>query len=165
MLKVSFFDKRVFRQFLEVVSVISVVASLAFLFIEIPKEFKLTVGATFLIVLLIVYVVLWFKSNNLEHIHTKIEGSDVTIKKGDIFKQPDFKVIPFKEYFDTQVDKKIISSQSLNGIFVTNHLDEPVADLDRHIEKYPFEDEDIIGENTDRSCGKKNRFKIGTICI
>jgi len=165
LVKVSFFDKRVFRQFLEVVSVISIVASLAFLFIEIPKEMKLIVGVIFLTMLLIVYVVLWCRSNNLEQIHTKIEGSDVTIKKGDIFEQPDFKVIAFNEYFDTQVDDKIISSKSLNGIFVNNHLDTSVANLDRHIEKYPFEDDDIVGENASRKSGKKKRFEIGAICV
>lgn len=165
MAKVSFVDKRVFRQFLEVVSVISVVASLAFIFIEIPKEMKLWVGAVFLILLLIVYVVLWWRSNSLQQIHTNIEGSDVTIKKGDIFKQPDFKVIAFNEYFDTQVDDKIISSKSLNGIFITSHLDTAVADLDRHIEKYSFEDDDIVGENPERKIGKKTLFEIGSICV
>lgn len=165
MAKVSFLDKRVFRQFLEVVSVISVLASLTFIFIEIPKDMKLTVGAIFVILLLIVYVVLWWRSNNLQQIHTNIEGSDVTIKQGDIFKQPDFKVIAFNEYFDTQVDDKIISRNSLNGIFVTNHLDASVTDLDRHIEDYFFEDDDIVGENSKRKIGKKTRFEIGAICV
>lgn len=129
MAKVSFLDKRVFRQFLEVVSVISVAASLAFIFIEIPKNMKLTVGAMFLILLLIVYVVLWWRSNNLQQIHTKIEGSDITIKQGGIFKQPDFKVIAFNEYFDTQVDDKIISRNSLNGILLQATLIPPLLTL------------------------------------
>lgn len=118
MAKVSFLDKRIFRQFLEVVSVISVVASLAFIFFEIPKDCKLVVGGIFLILLFVVYVALWVRSNNLQQIHTNIEGSEVTIKKGDIFEQSDFKVIAFNEYLDTQVDDKIISSNSLNGIFI-----------------------------------------------
>lgn len=165
MAKVSFFDRRVFRQFLEVVSVISVVASLAFIFIEIPKDMKLLVGAMFLIVLLIVYIFLWCRSNNLEQIHTKIEGSDVTIKKGDIFNEAGFKAIAFNEYFDTQVDDKIISSASLNGIFINNHLEMSVAELDHHIENYDFESDDVVGENTSRASGKKMRFEIGSICI
>ena len=127
MVKVGFFDKRIFRQFLTIVSWISVTSSLAFIFIEIPKEMKLVVGGVFLLVLLIVYVVLWLRSNKLEQIHTRIEGSDVTIKKGDIFKQPEFKAIAFNEYFDTQLDDKIISRQSLNGIFITKHLEDSVA--------------------------------------
>ncbi|MCB1917419.1 MAG: hypothetical protein KDG52_17115 [Rhodocyclaceae bacterium] len=165
MAKVSLFDNRVIRQFLEVVSVISVVASLAFLFIEIPKGLKLAVGAIFLIALLVVYVFLWWRSSNLEQIHIKIEESDVTIKKGDIFEQAGFKAIAFNVYFDTQVDDKIISSASLNGIFIKDHLDMAIADLDRHIENYAFESDDIVGENTERRTGKKKRFEIGAICI
>lgn len=165
MAKVNFFDKRVVRQFLEVVSVISIVASLSFIFIEIPKDLKLVVGGIFLVALMAVYIFLWYRSNNLEHIHAKIEGSDVIIKKGDIFKQEGFKAIAFNEYFDTQVDEKIISSASLNGSFITDHLEISVADLDRHIENYNFDTDDIIGENTDRKSGKKLRFEIGAICI
>jgi len=90
---------------------------------------KLTVGAMFLILLLIVYVVLWWRSNNLQQIHTKIEGSDITIKQGGIFKQPDFKVIAFNEYFDTQVDDKIISRNSLNGILLQATLIPPLLTL------------------------------------
>lgn len=165
MVKVGFFDKRIFRQFLTIVSWISVTSSLAFIFIEIPKGMKLVVGGVFLLVLLIVYIVLWLRSNKLEQIHTKIEGSDVTIKKGDIFKQPEFKAIAFNEYFDTQVDDKIISRQSLNGIFITKHLKESVDELDRYIENYQFEGEEIIGENANRNTGKKTRFEIGTICV
>ena len=165
MAKVSFVDKRVFRQFLEVVSAISVVASLAFIFIEMPKDVKLLVGVLLLMLLLMVYVTLWRRSNNLEQIHTKIEGSDVTIKKGDIFKEPDFKVIAFNEYFDSKVDDKIISSKSLNGIFIEKYIDASVSDFDRYIENYPFEDDDIVGENADRKSGKKKRFEVGAICV
>ena len=164
MVKVSFFDKRIFKQFLTVISVTSIAFSFALIFVDIPKEMKLKAGCIFLIVLLIVYLVLWLRSNNLEQVHINIEGSDVTIKKGDIFKQPDFKVIAFNEYFDTQVDDKIISRQSLNGVFITN-LGTSVAELDNHIENYPFEDDEKIGENTDRKNGKKIRFDIGTICV
>jgi len=163
--KVNFFDKRVVRQFLEVVSVISIVASLSFIFIEIPKDLKLVVGGIFLVALMAVYIFLWRRSNNLENIHAKIEGSDVIIKKGDIFKQKGFKAIAFNEYFDTKVDEKIISSASLNGVFITDHLEISVADLDRHIENYNFDTDDTIGENTDRKRGKKLRFEIGAICI
>lgn len=165
MVKVGFFDKRVFRQFLTIVSWVSITSSLAFIFIEIPEELKLVVGGVFLLVLLIVYIFLWRRSNTLQQIHIKIEGSDVTIKKGDIFKQPEFKVIPFNEYFDTQVDDKVISAQSLNGIFITNHLNESIGDLDHYIENYQFEDDEVMGENAKRNAGKKARFEIGTICV
>lgn len=163
--KISFFDIRVFKQFLEVVSVISFLASLSFIFIEIPKDCKLVVGSIFLVMLIVFYIFLWWRANNLEHIHVKIEGSDVIIKKGDIFKQKGFKVIAFNEYFDTQVDDKIISSTSLNGKFITDHLKVSVDELDSHIGNYNFDSDDIIGNNSDRTIGKSIRFELGATCI
>jgi len=167
LVKVNLFDKRIVKQFLEFTSGISVGLSLLLIFIEIPKEVKLTLGSIFAAILLVIYIFLWFKSNNLEEVNLDVEGSIVTVKKGDIFKQPGFKVIAFNEYFDTQVDDKIISQQSLNGIFVTNHLDVSVsvAELDKYIENYSFDDDEILGENTARRFGKRIRHSIGTVCV
>ena len=47
-----------------------------------------------------------------------IRGITVEIKQGDIFEANDWKLIPFNEYFDTQVDNIIISRSSLNGQFI-----------------------------------------------
>jgi hypothetical protein len=163
--KVNLFDRRIIKQFLEVTSGISVCLSLALIFIDIPANNKLMLGGIFVAILLVIYAVLWFRSNSLEEVNLDIEGSNVTVKKGDIFKQRGFKAIAFNEYFDTQVDDKIISRQSLNGIFITEHLGVPVAELDEHIENYPFEDDEILGENTARKSGKKRQFSIGTTCV
>lgn len=165
MSKVNLFDKRIIKQFLEFTSGISTCLSLILIFVDVPVEKKLTLGGIFVAILLVIYAVLWFRSNNLEEINLDIEGSNVTVKKGDIFKQHGFKAIAFNEYFDTQVDDKIISQQSLNGIFITKHLGVPVAELDKHIENYPFENDETLGENTARESGKKSRFSIGTICV
>ena len=118
-----------------------------------------------MIVLLVIYVWLWFTSNYLEEVNLNIEGSPVTVKKGDIFKQPGLKVIAFNEYFDTQVDDKIISHQSLNGIFITDHFKGSVPELDKYINEYVFDDDEILGENTARTLGKKIRYDIGTVCV
>lgn len=165
MVKVNPFDKRIFKQFLQFTSVISVLLSLLLIFVEIPKEVKLTLGCYFVIVLLVIYVWLWFTSNYLEEVNLNIEGSPVTVKKGDIFKQPGLKVIAFNEYFDTQVDDKIISHQSLNGIFITDHFKGSVPELDKYIKEYVFDDDEILGENTARTLGKKIRYDIGTVCV
>jgi len=165
LIKINPFDKRIVKQFLEYTSGISVGLSLLLIFIEIPKEVKLTLGSIFAAILLVIYLFLWLKSNNLEEVNLNVEGSIVTVKKGDIFKQAGFKVIAFNEYFDTQVDDKIISQQSLNGIFITNHLDVSVAELDKHIENYSFDDDENLGENTARRSGKKTQFSIGTVCV
>lgn len=165
MTKVSFFDRRVIENFLKITAFISTALSLIVIFVEIPKEYKDVYGWTFLISLLLIYIGIWVWSNKLTKINVTIEGSDVTIKVGDIFQEPDFKVIAFNEYFDTQVDNRIISESSLNGVFIKEHLDISVADLDEHITTYDFGTDEILGANEDRKRGKKLRHKIGSICI
>lgn len=165
MTKVSFIDRRVVENFLKITSVISATISLVVLFIDIPTECKLTYGWIFLGLLALIYLANWIWSNNLNKIDINVEGSDVTIKVGDIFQQPGLKAIAFNEYFDTQVDNKIIAERSLNGIFIKEHLDVPVTELDRHIESYAFEPSEILESVPDRKLGKKVRHQIGAICV
>lgn len=165
MTKVSFFDRRVIETFLKVTAFISTALSLIVIFVDIPKECKEVYGGIFLISLLLIYFGIWVWSNKLTNISVTIEGSDVTIKVGDIFQEPDFKVIAFNEYFDTQVDNKIISESSLNGVFIKEHLDIAVSDLDEHIAAYDFDKDEILGANENRKQGKKLRHQIGSICI
>ena len=165
MTKVSFFDRRVIETFLKVTAFISTALSLIVIFVDIPKECKEVYGGAFLISLLLIYFGIWVWSNKLTKINVTIEGSDVTIKVGDIFQEADFKVIAFNEYFDTQVDNKIISESSLNGVFIKEHLDIAVSDLDEHIAAYSFYEDEILGANENRTQGKKLRHQIGSICI
>ena len=165
MMKVSFFDRRVIENFLKITAVISTTLSLLVIFVDIPKECKNLYGGGFLISLLLIYLGIWLWSNKLTKINVKIEESDVTIKVGDIFQEPDFKVIAFNEYFDTQVDNKVISERSLNGIFIQTYLDITVAELDEHIAAYEFDQDELVGTNEDRKQGKKLRHQLGSICI
>ena len=165
MTKVGFFDRRVIENFLKITSVISATLSLLVLFVDIPAECKTTYGWIFIGLLILIYLVIWVWSNNLNKIDINVEGSEVTIKVGDIFLEPGLKAIAFNEYFDTLVDNKIIAEGSLNGIFIKKHLGVPVSDLDRHIEEYSFDGSEILERNTDRKLGKKVRHQIGTICV
>ncbi|WP_371723372.1 macro domain-containing protein [Dolichospermum sp. UHCC 0352] len=163
--KVNIFDNRIIKTFLEYTSGIGTFLSLVLIFLDIPAEKKLGLGGIFVLLLMLIYALLWFRSNNLEEVELNIEGTTVTIKTGDIFKQLGFKVIAFNEYFDTQVDNKIISEQSLNGIFINKHLSISTVELDRYIEKYPFDYDEVLGENKTRKFGKKMKYSIGTICV
>ena len=165
MTKVSFFDRRVIENFLKISSGISATLSLVVLFVDIQAECKTTYGWIFIGLLILIYLAIWAWSNNLNKIDISVEGSDVTIKVGDIFLQSGLKAIAFNEYFDTQVDNKIIAESSLNGIFLKKHLGVPVTDLDRHIENYSFEKSEVLESNPDRKLGKKVRYQIGTICV
>lgn len=165
MSKVRFFDKRVIENFLKVTSGISATLSLVVLFVDIPSACKTTYGWLFLGLLILIYLAIWIWSNNLNKIDINVEGSDVTIKVGDIFLEPGLKAIAFNEYFDTQVDNIIIAEGSLNGIFIKKHLGVPVSELDGHIENYPFDSNEILGSNANRKTGKKVRHQIGAVCI
>ena len=164
MKKASFFDRRIVDHFLKIISVISTILSLAVLFIDIPIKCKFIFGWIFLGLLALIYLIIWYWSNNLNEIEINIEGSKVTIKVGDIFQQSGLKAIAFNEHFDTQVDDKIIAEKSLNGIFIKKHLDSSVSDLDRYIENYSFEGNEVLERNLGRTLGKTVRYKIGTIC-
>ena len=165
MAKVEFFDRRVRDHFLKMTSGLSATLSLVALFVSIPVKSKATYGWAFLGLLGLIYLIIWIWSNTLNSIDISIEGSNVTIKVGDIFRQPGLKAIAFNEYFDTQVDNKIIAEESLNGIFIRKHLDVSVSELDHHIDCYAFERTEILERNPDRKSGKVARYQVGTICI
>ena len=98
--------------------------------------------------------------NHMKKISLKIKTSTFEIKVGDIFKEDVLKVINFNEYFDTQVDNRLIAEKTLNGKFITNYVSDLNA-LNSHIEK---ELEGIKGcLNKTRKKGKKIRYPLGTI--
>ncbi len=165
MAKIKFFDKRVFKIFLEITSVVSGALSVAVIFFDIPVEWKFTVFCIFLALLVLIYLAIWLWSNNLNSIDINVEGSDVSIKTGDIFQQPGLKAIAFNEYFDTQVDNKIIAETSVNGVFIQKHLGASISELNQHIEDYAFDDSEVLEINNNRKQGKKKRYQIGTICL
>ena len=66
----------------------------------------------------------------------KIRGIKVIIKEGDLFKEPDWKLIPFNEFFDTKVDDVVIARNSLNGIFITNYVKD-LNQFQKTIDEYP----------------------------
>lgn len=165
MSKVYFSDKRVIEIFLKITSVISTAISMIVLFIDIPQDCKIIFGFIFISVLLVLYILIWKWADNLNHIDINVEGSEVTIKVGDIFLQPGFKVIPFNEYYDTKIDNHIISANSLNGIFLNQHLDISIVDFDNLIVKYPFEKIETIGANKHRRHGKESMYQLGSIFV
>lgn len=165
MVKVKFTDKNLWVRFKERVSWISTIFSLVLIFVSIPEQCKYIAGFLFLLGLFIFYVISWYEANRLKVVDLDIEGSTVTVKAGDLFKEQDFKVIAFNEYFDTQVDDGIISSKSLNGIFINEHLPGTLDDFEQHLRECRFEDGDLAELNEERRVGKKQKYEIGTICV
>ena len=64
---------------------------------------------------------------------TTINGKTVVIKTGDIFEEEGWKVIPFNDRYDTQVDDVIIARNTLNGKMIEEHVKD-LSDLKNTIE-------------------------------
>lgn len=165
MAKVSFFDRLVFSEFKVYASSLFGFISGIVIFVDIPARQKIIYGILCIGILIICYVLIWKRANKLREISITIEESNVIIKTGDIFEQDGLKVIAFNEYFDTQVDEKIIAETSLNGIFIKKYLQCPVSELDHYISNYQFDIDEKKDINENRVNGKKQKFEIGTICV
>ena len=79
----------------------------------------LILGLFFLIVV-ITFIAKYYKTK--KGISLTIRSIRVNIKQGDIFKEKDWKVIAFNEFFDTTVDDIVIAHNTLNGIFIDNYV-------------------------------------------
>lgn len=55
---------------------------------------------------------------------TTINGKPLIIKTGDIFLEKGWKVIPFNDRFDTQVDDVIIAHNTLNGKMIDKYVND-----------------------------------------
>ena len=167
-MKVKFFDKNVRTKFWLYFSVVSGILSFILLFDIVPDEYKVCLryfGFITFGLLIIIYVIIWYRANNLTNINIDIDGSTVNIKCGDLFSESGLKTIPFNEYFDTIVDDKIISNKSLNGIFINRFFKNKVNELDNFI-VHNSDNSDIIESNsTRRQRGKSIKFKLSTVFV
>ena len=163
--KVPFLDKGVFKRFLEILGIISSIASTILFCTDIPSDWKPIIAIATAILVIVIYICIYIWANKLKNIEIDIEGSSVIVREGDIFEEEGFKAIAFNEYFDTIVDEKIITSRSLNGIFINKFFPDSPKLLDDHIEKYQFSDLEVLERNEARTSGKKQKYNIGTICV
>lgn len=164
-MKVPFFGKKILQSFYGFLSVISVFTSIVFLFVEIDPKWKGAIGGGALALLVLVYIGIWIHATLRRSITLTINTSEIEVKFGDIFsEEADLKVVAFNEYFDTLVDEKVISSNSLNGKFIKKFYQGRVADLDEIISLDTHLPEMIACENIDRNVGKKTKYRLGTIC-
>lgn len=164
-IKSAIFDRNVIKRSVKLIAGVSTGLSVVLLFVDIPPDCKIWAGIAFLVALALIHVATWLHANSLRKISIEIEGSNVNITSGDIFKQEGLKAIAFNEYLDTQVDNIIISKASLNGKFIESELKEPVEALDAYIARFQFDDGDIIDTGVQRRIGKTTRYRLGTICV
>ncbi|WP_197202490.1 Thoeris anti-phage system NAD(+) hydrolase ThsA [Bacillus safensis] len=121
----------------------------------------LMVVALSLVIIIFRFIRLLFLSN----ITLNLNGSEVEIKKGNIFEVPrnNYKVIAFNEFFDTQVDDVIIARETLNGQYINRYYSEQdISKLDQEIKddvKLKIEE-----KNVERPLGgKTTRYTLGSV--
>ena len=169
MKKVTFFDKRILTKFWGYFSIISGIISFIYLFDFIPdntcEKCNLWIGISCVIILVIIYILIWVFANKLKSVKIHIDGSDVIIKEGDIFKEDGYKAIGFNEYFDTQVDNKIISEHSLNGIFIKTICGNNTEELDKNIVEQCDDDDILEREVSRKNGGKTIKYKLSSIVV
>jgi len=163
--KVKIFDRQVRDSFSKIAAGVGTVLSTLLLFVSIPDDCKLYSLLGFALALFIIYLVIWWRANNLKEVAIKIDGTTVTVKSGDIFNEEGLKAIAFNEYFDTVVDDILISERSLNGIFLRSKLNGTISELDAEIDRHPFEEGEILQQEVPRAAGKTIKFRLGTIFV
>lgn len=166
-MKFSFFEKNIFRKYTTIVALVASIVTfiLSFLsFIEIDSFIIILILIIFLFVLVLTYPILLIFSKRFQKISLIINQSDVEVSFGDIdFSSNGIIVINFNEYFDTLVDEKIISSKTLNGKFITSHINN-LKDFDEYIEE-SIPESFIIEKNiTRKNGGKTTKYQLGTMC-
>jgi hypothetical protein len=92
------------------------------------------------------------------------ENKDINVYYGDLFQSNKIIVIPVNDYFDTIVDDKIVSSNTLHGKFIQKYFSNNEKQLKLLIDKslskiYPIE------INKTRTKGNKKRYELGTVAI
>lgn len=164
-MKVKFLNKRLWHEFFKWISAVSGALSVLLTVVDFEQKTRYIFTAVCVALLAGIFAYMLYRANKMESSKLKINGTDVNIYYGNIFEQKGKKVIAFNEYFDTQVDDKIIAKKSLNGQLITD-----VFGSDEKIEKAIAENErlkneNLLLENVQRLYGgKTTQYKLGSVC-
>ena len=162
-MKISITDKKVRSQFFTFLSVTSLLVTLVLAFVDFEKETKYLIGIIYLGMLVAAFFCIWLHANLMRKTSIKINNSTVNILFGDIFERKEYKVIGFNEYFDTLVDDKLISSNSLNGQYLTTIRKGAISELNEAIENDVHLHDRIVSTSVDRISGKTTKYKLGSL--
>lgn len=160
-MKVKPYNKKLLSLYIKIISFIVTFESFFLIFIEINKEcrYKFFIGN--ICVFFITYIICIIYSNSIKRKNLKIGNTKFIVKFGDLFLESGLKVIPFNEFFDTQVDENLISKNSLNGKVLTEKIKD-IKSLDKYILQNPDCKKNIKNNNVKRIKGKNIQYNLGT---
>ena len=163
-MKVTLTNKKLWKDYIKWVSGTSVPMSMILAFINFCSKTKLFIGIGYLALLALLFFILLFVANKKARVTLKINNSKVNVFFGDIFSQKGYKIIAFNEYFDTIVDDRLISENSLNGQYIKKYVPD-VAELDKLIIRDRHIKEPLYSvTNASKKYGKRTKYHLGVIC-
>lgn len=175
-MKVGFCDKTLWSKYLATLGVISSVVTLISFF---ATAADLGIGVLYIVIpfvvtIVIIFLVMWYKANHRNHANLVINNSTVKVVEGDIWslldKEPadragELNVIGVNDFYDVIVDERIVASESLHGKYIkkitqAGKLDE----LNATIQNDPFLNRVGNSEQvTSRVNGKQVRYQLGSV--
>lgn len=174
--KVKFYDQTLWKNYLADIGVISSIVTLISFFLT-AKDIDAGIGISvviFVSILIVVFVVKWWKANHLKTVELRINNTKITVGEGNIFelldKDPDerkgeISVIAVNDCYDIIVDDRIIAAKSLHGQYINRLVkDGKIEHLDNVIET-----DEVLNklskrvEVPERPKGRKVRYPIGSV--
>lgn len=156
--------KLFYKNIIETIAISSGLITLILAFLNKPfsnfiNNYEIEYFIAFLVLNL---VIIFYKNKSKNKIDLKITDTvNIKIKYDDIFKQDGIMIIPVNEYFDTIVDDKVISSNTLHGIFIKQIFGGDTENLNKQINKSLENIKSVSNENRKR--GNKLKYPIGTV--
>lgn len=174
--KVMFYDKLLWSKYLSVLGVLGTLITLVSFFIP-TNDLNIDVASfsgPFIIVLVVVFFVMWWKANHLNKVNLKINNTNIHISEGDIWellgkkiedRKGQISVIGVNDYYDTVVDNRIVAEKTLHGQYINRIVEaHKLDDLNKIIESDVNLNKDENREDaSDRKVGRKVRYKIGSV--
>ncbi|MBN2456381.1 MAG: hypothetical protein JXB29_07610 [Sedimentisphaerales bacterium] len=102
-----------------------------------------------------------FLKRSIEITSNAIDSS-ITVMFGDLFAQKGYKAISVNEFFDSAVDNKHVSANTLHGIMLKQYWAGNTADWDRQIKEDLSSISPIETVASRPSPGKHDRYPLGT---
>lgn len=122
--KVSFFDRQLIKNFVTYFGYIFGGGSAIVSFLNLSHPMLITIVIVLFLSTVVIYFFNYAYANAMSRLTLTLGSANIEVKIGDIFECTIFndndviKVIPFNQYFDTQLDDNIVVKSSVNGQFL-----------------------------------------------
>lgn len=169
-MNIKFFDKNLLERFLKPLGIIEILFSFAITIIgsfDFPWFVPVISLSVCIAVIIVSYLVMFFKAKKSDCITLKINNTEVNVKFGNLDDIKDGLIeVNFNEYFDVLVDNIVIAENSRNGTFIKEHINDIKA-FEKTLNKSLLQKTNRIKKE---NCIRKNgghttKYELGTTVI